>query len=87
MSILLHKFQTINDNEIAESSLPLFISTSNNSNTTIISNKKIFAVLFINCLLLYFLFYNIIETKQFLLRSQINDDDNLYRSREYFFSH
>ena len=86
MSFSLDDFQSINDNEVAECSLPLYISPFNKENIAFISSKKVLAFTFMGVLMLYVLYSSIIDTKEFLLRSQINDDDNTYRSRPYFFS-
>ena len=71
--LLLQEFQNINDNTIDESSLPLYVTPYSKSKSVIIFRKKVFILIFIG----------------FLLRSQINDDDNIYRSREenFFSSH
>ena len=86
MSFSLDDFQSINDNEVAECSLPLYISPFNKENIGLILNKKVLVFTFMGVLMLYVLYSSIIDTKEFLLRSQINDDDNTYRSRPYFFS-
>ena len=87
MSFSLDDFQTINDNEVAKCSFPLYINNPfNKANITLISSKKVLAFTFMGVLMLYVLYSSIIDTKDFLLRAQINYDDNTYRSRPYFFS-
>jgi hypothetical protein len=87
--LLLQEFQNINDNTIDESLLPLYVTPYSKSKSVIIFRKKVFILIFIGFLMLYILFSSIIEAKNFRLRSQINDDDNIYRSREenFFSSH
>jgi hypothetical protein len=85
MSILLQEFQNINDNTFDENLLPLYVTPYSKSNSVIIFRKKIFILIFIGFLMLYVLFSSIIEAKHFRLRSQINDDDYIYRSREEMF--
>jgi hypothetical protein len=86
MSFSLDDFQTINDNEVAECSFPLYVNYFNKENIGLILNKKVLVFTLMGGLMLYVLYSSIIDTKEFLLRAQINDDDNTYRSRPYFFS-
>ena len=86
MSFSLDDFQTINDNEVAKCSFPLYVNYFNKENIGLILNKKVLVFTLMGGLMLYVLYSSIIDTKEFLLRSQINDDDNTYRSRPYFFS-
>ena len=72
MSILLDDFQSINGNEI---SLPPAYNGAN----IFISSKKFIGLSVICFVITYLLFYNMIKFESFLLRSQINDDDIIYK--------
>ena len=72
MSILLDDFQIINGNE---NSLPPAYNGAN----IFMSNKKVVGLSVICFVITYLLFYNIIKSEHFLLRSQINDDDIIYK--------
>jgi hypothetical protein len=75
MSIFLNEFQSINGNEIAECAL----SPAYNGANIFITSKKVLGLSVICFVITYLLFYNIIKSKHFLLRSQINDDDIIYK--------
>ena len=75
MSILLNDFQSINGNEIAECALPPAYNGAN----IFITSKKVIGLSVICFVITYLLFYNIIKSENFLLRSQINDDDIIYK--------
>ena len=75
MSIFLNEFQSINGNEIAECALPPAYNGAN----IFMSNKNVVGLSVICFVITYLLFYNIIKSEHFLLRSQINDDDIIYK--------